>query len=53
VSGGAAWRIGLLGIAKMGSLELPFTLAGGDVVAIAIDGIGALVNPVIRGRPSR
>jgi 2-dehydro-3-deoxy-D-arabinonate dehydratase len=33
--------------------ELPFTLAGGDVVTIAIDGIGALVNPVIRGRPSR
>jgi len=29
--------------------ELPFTLAGGDIVSIAIDGIGALVNPVVRG----
>ena len=28
--------------------ELPFTLAGGDVVAIAIDGIGALVNAQLR-----
>ena len=31
--------------------ELPFTLAHGDIVAISIDSIGALVNPVIRGRP--
>jgi 2-dehydro-3-deoxy-D-arabinonate dehydratase len=32
--------------------ELPFSLAGGDVVTIRIDGVGELVNPVIRGRPS-
>lgn len=30
--------------------ELAFTLADGDIVSIAIDGIGALVNPVVRGR---
>ena len=30
--------------------ELPFTLVGGDIVSIAIDGIGVLVNPVVRGR---
>lgn len=33
--------------------ELPFTLADGDIVIIAIDGIGALVNPVVRGRLGR
>jgi 2-dehydro-3-deoxy-D-arabinonate dehydratase len=31
--------------------ELPFSLAHGDTVTIAIDGIGTLVNPVVRGRP--
>jgi 2-dehydro-3-deoxy-D-arabinonate dehydratase len=30
--------------------ELPFTLADGDIVSIAIDGIGTLVNSVVRGR---
>ncbi len=30
--------------------DLPFTLADGDIVSIAIDGIGTLVNPVIRVR---
>ncbi|GII24750.1 fumarylacetoacetate hydrolase family protein [Planosporangium mesophilum] len=30
--------------------ELPFTLDTGDVVAISIDGIGSLTNPVVRGR---
>jgi 2-dehydro-3-deoxy-D-arabinonate dehydratase len=29
---------------------LAFTLTGGDLVSIAIDGIVALVNPVVRGR---
>jgi 2-dehydro-3-deoxy-D-arabinonate dehydratase len=33
--------------------DLPFTLADGDIVSIAIDGIGTLVNPVIRGRPGQ
>jgi len=33
--------------------ELPFTLADGDIVSITIDGIGALVNPVVRGRLGR
>ena len=32
--------------------DLPFTLAGGDEVAIAISGIGELVNPVVRGKPA-
>jgi 2-dehydro-3-deoxy-D-arabinonate dehydratase len=31
--------------------ELPFTLAGGDVVTIAIEHVGVLSNPVVRGRP--
>jgi 2-dehydro-3-deoxy-D-arabinonate dehydratase len=31
--------------------ELPFSLAGGDVVTIRIEDVGTLVNPVIRGRP--
>jgi 2-dehydro-3-deoxy-D-arabinonate dehydratase len=31
--------------------ELPFTLTGGDVVTIGIEQIGALSNPVTRGRP--
>lgn len=30
--------------------ELPFSLADGDVVSIGIDGVGALTNPVVRGR---
>jgi 2-dehydro-3-deoxy-D-arabinonate dehydratase len=33
--------------------ELPFSLADGDVVSIGIDGVGALTNPVVRGRPPR
>jgi 2-dehydro-3-deoxy-D-arabinonate dehydratase len=33
--------------------ELPFTLADGDIVSIAIDDIGTLVNPVVRGRPGQ
>lgn len=32
--------------------ELPFTLADGDVVSIAIDELGVLRNPVIRGIPA-
>jgi len=31
--------------------ELPFTLAGGDVVTIAIEHVGVLSNSVVRGRP--
>jgi 2-dehydro-3-deoxy-D-arabinonate dehydratase len=31
--------------------ELPFTLADGDVVTIAIEHVGVLANPVVRGRP--
>jgi 2-dehydro-3-deoxy-D-arabinonate dehydratase len=30
--------------------DLPFTLLAGDEVRIAISGIGALVNPVVRGK---
>jgi 2-dehydro-3-deoxy-D-arabinonate dehydratase len=30
--------------------DLPFTLQAGDEVRIAISGIGALVNPVVRGK---
>jgi 2-dehydro-3-deoxy-D-arabinonate dehydratase len=30
--------------------ELPFTLTDGDLVTIAIEEIGALANPVVRGR---
>jgi 2-dehydro-3-deoxy-D-arabinonate dehydratase len=34
--------------------ELPFTLAGGDVVEIEIASIGVLTTPVVRGaRPPR
>ena len=29
--------------------EIPFTLLAGDEVEINIDGIGALVNPVVQG----
>jgi 2-dehydro-3-deoxy-D-arabinonate dehydratase len=32
--------------------ELPFTLQAGDEVRIRIDGIGELVNPVVRGKPA-
>jgi 2-dehydro-3-deoxy-D-arabinonate dehydratase len=30
--------------------ETPFTLEAGDEVAITIDGIGTLRNPVVRGK---
>ena len=30
--------------------DLPFTLMAGDVVRIAIDGLGDLTNPVVRGK---
>ena len=30
--------------------DLPFTLTAGDVVRIAIDGLGELTNPVVRGK---
>ncbi len=32
--------------------ELPFSLADGDVIEIAIDGVGRLRNPVVRGLPA-
>jgi 2-dehydro-3-deoxy-D-arabinonate dehydratase len=31
--------------------DLPFTLEGGDEITIGISGIGALTNPVVRGKP--
>jgi 2-keto-4-pentenoate hydratase/2-oxohepta-3-ene-1,7-dioic acid hydratase in catechol pathway len=33
--------------------ESPFTLESGDIVEIEIDGIGALRNPVARGKTGR
>ena len=30
--------------------DLPFTLREGDEIRISIDGIGELVNPVVRGK---
>ena len=30
--------------------DLPFTLMAGDIVRIAIDGLGELTNPVVRGK---
>jgi 2-dehydro-3-deoxy-D-arabinonate dehydratase len=30
--------------------DSPFTLQAGDIVEIAIDGLGTLRNPVVRGK---
>lgn len=32
--------------------EAPFSLAPGDVVSVAVDGVGTLRNPVVRGLPA-